>query len=383
MSEIAQFNSLPDISFIDNLTMKEVEEIAKNGYISSAKRATGETPTLYPASLPSIITKEMALLYYQLLQYIDAGPKQTLLKYSTHENLDVLAANFGLKRRQAEKATTVIRFTLSGSGQPSAVGIPEETRVRTEDGVYFVTTEYAEILPGTQSVDVTAAAMEAGADSSGIEPGQVNQLADPIPYVASAVNVTTSSGGTDIESDDSLTERVYLVPATYSCGGSPDSYEYFAKAWRNDVKDVSVTSPSPCVIDIYFTLEDGAIPSEADCEAMQESLRENDRRPMTDLVNCKAPTEIEYGIDVAYTIARSKSKIAVTVQNAVNTAIEEYKAWQRTMGRDIDPAELIARIKNAGAKRVRVSAPVDIVTEAAQIPKLTSCNVVYGGLEDD
>ena len=93
MSEIAQFDNLPDISFIDNLTMKEVEEMAKGGYIRSAREATGNTPTLYPASLPSIMVKEMALLHYQMLQYIDAGPKQTLLKYSTHENLDVLAGN--------------------------------------------------------------------------------------------------------------------------------------------------------------------------------------------------------------------------------------------------------------------------------------------------
>ena len=185
MSEIAQFDNLPDISFIDNLTMKEVEEMAKGGYIRSAREATGNTPTLYPASLPSIMVKEMALLHYQMLQYIDAGPKQTLLKYSTHENLDVLAGNFGLKRRQAERATTIIRFTLAGTGQPSAVGVPEGTRVRTEDGVYFATTEYAEILPGEQSIDVTAAALEAGAESSGIEEGQVNQLVDPIPYVAS------------------------------------------------------------------------------------------------------------------------------------------------------------------------------------------------------
>lgn len=41
MSEIAQFDNLPDISFIDNLTMKEVEEMAKGGYIRSAREATG------------------------------------------------------------------------------------------------------------------------------------------------------------------------------------------------------------------------------------------------------------------------------------------------------------------------------------------------------
>lgn len=89
---------------------------------------------------------------------------------------------------------------------------------------------------------------------------------------------------------------------------------------------------------------------------------------MTDYVNCKAPTEVEYSIDVTYTIARSKSKIAVTVQNAVNEAVEVYKAWQRTMGRDIDPAELIAQIKNAGAKKVKITAPTDVVVGSAEIP---------------
>ena len=104
MSEIAQLKNLPEISFIDNLTMKEVEEIAKSGYSESVKAATGKTPTLYPASVPAVILKEMTLLAYQILQYVDAGPKQTLLKYSAHENLDNLAGNYGLTRRQAEKA---------------------------------------------------------------------------------------------------------------------------------------------------------------------------------------------------------------------------------------------------------------------------------------
>ena len=149
------------------------------------------------------------------------------------------------------------------------------------------------------------------------------------------------------------------------------------------MKDVSVESPSPCVVDIYFTLQDGSVPSETDCEAMQEYMRDSDFRPLTDFVSCKAPAEIEYNIDATYTIARSNSKIAVAIQNAIRVAVEEYKAWQRTMGRDVDPAELIAKIKNAGAKKVKIAAPMDAVIKSAQIPKLVNCNVVYGGLEDD
>lgn len=48
MSEIAQLKDLPDISFIDNLTMKEVEELTKNGFSRSMQGATGQTPVIYP-----------------------------------------------------------------------------------------------------------------------------------------------------------------------------------------------------------------------------------------------------------------------------------------------------------------------------------------------
>lgn len=44
---------------------------------------------------------------------------------------------------------------------------------------------------------------------------------------------------------------------------------------------------------------------------MQEHLRDDARRPLTDLVNCKAPTEIEYSINVTYTIAQSKLRVRV------------------------------------------------------------------------
>ena len=71
MSEIAQLKDLPDISFIDNLTMKEVEELTKNGFSRSMQGATGQTPVIYPASVPALVLKAMTLLGYQILQYVD------------------------------------------------------------------------------------------------------------------------------------------------------------------------------------------------------------------------------------------------------------------------------------------------------------------------
>ena len=43
------------------------------------------------------------------------------------------------------------------------------------------------------------------------------------------MNIDTSSGGADVESDDSLTRRIWLSPTTYSCAGPRDAYEFWAK----------------------------------------------------------------------------------------------------------------------------------------------------------
>jgi phage-related baseplate assembly protein len=67
----------------------------------------------------------------------------------------------------------------------------------------------------------------------------------------------------------------------------------------------------------------------------------------------------------------------------VEDAAEGYITWQRKLGRDINPTELIARIRDAGAKRVRITAPDDIAVGGTQIPKLENKEITYGGLEDD
>ena len=97
--------------------------------------------------------------------------------------------------------------------------IPQGTRVRTAAGVYFATMDYAQIDIGKTYVDVLAQAEVVGAGGNDIPPGVVDTLVDAIPYVAAVENTDTSSGGADVESDDSLTRRIWLSPTTYSCAG--------------------------------------------------------------------------------------------------------------------------------------------------------------------
>ena len=68
---------------------------------------------------------------------------------------------------------------------------------------------------------------------------------------------------------------------------------------------------------------------------------------------------------------------------AIAAAVADFQKWQRKLGRDINPTELIARLREAGAKRVTLTAPVDTVIEATELPKCSGATVTYGGLEDD
>lgn len=134
------------MSFIDFLTLEQVQELFRADFIQAYKNATGQTLTLNPADPINLVLLAESNQYYQALQYVDRAGKQDLLKYTYGEYLDNIALRSGLTRKGAGKAITTLRFTLSAT-RSSAVAIPAGTRVCTGDNVYFATTEYAEIKP--------------------------------------------------------------------------------------------------------------------------------------------------------------------------------------------------------------------------------------------
>ena len=165
-------------------------------------------------------------------------------------------------------------------------------------------------------------------------------------------------------------------------------------SFRSDVENAIAVSPrsQPCTVYIFFMLTGGRMPSEKDMSEMQAYLMNEARRPMTDQVICKAPEEVEYGIDFTYYIGAGNAKGASIVQENVTKAVEEFQQWQRSIGRDISPMELIYRLRVAGVKRVELRQPVYMVVEGGsdlekatvQIPKLSGIpTIIYGGVEDD
>lgn len=385
MPEMGAIQAAPDISFIENRSVEDVRREMVADFEAFMAEATGKPYTLERASPHRMELYAAAAQIYQAEQRTDRQGKQNLLKYSYGESLDNVALLKGVVRKTAEAATTTLRFTLSAT-RPAATGIPEGTRVSTPSGtVFFQTAEYAEIPEGAVSVDVPAVCAQAGAAGNNLAPGELNTMVDPVPYMAAVENITETAGGAEVETDGNLAERAFLAPGAYSTAGPGGSYHYWTKSYNAAIGDVQITSDKAAgTVDICFLMADGSKPSQEVIDGLLEFIEEQEVRPMNDLVRAAPPAEIPYTVDLQYWINKSDTARASSIQTAVEAAVAKYVRWQRTIGRDINPSQLVAAVISAGAKRVKINAPADTPVGNTEVAALSGIAVVsYGGLEND
>lgn len=382
MALIDEIANLPDVSFIDNVTLDQIQAQLVSDYISKYEELTGETAELTRTDPVSLILYACSVQIFQAMLYVDRAGKQDLLKYSYGEFMDNLAALKGITREPAKPAVVTMRFSLQAI-RPEAVGIPAGTRVSNGE-IYFETDEYAEIPSGDTYIDVTATCQTDGEEGNGIIAGEINVLTDPIPYVASVVNTESTAGGADIEDDDTLASRIYMAPSKYSVAGPEEAYRYWITQFNSSISDVYLDSPEAGQVLIEFILEGGQLPNEAMISALGTYLTNENIRPLTDLVLIQAPATASFNVSVQYWINKSDTNQAASIQAKVNQAVEDYILWQQSkIGRDINPDMLVSKIKDAGAKRCVVTYPVYTVVPDSSIARLGSKTVTYGGIEND
>ena len=369
--------ALPDVHFAPQ-SASETEAAVITAYEAIAK------VTLQPGDPVRLFLETLAYTLCVQNSLIDLAGKQNLLAYASKEHLDHLGALMGVARIPAQSARLSLRFVL---GEPLgfAVPIPEGTRVATKDGqIAFATVSDSEIAAGELQVDVAALCTTSGAQATGLVPGQVTQLVDPIPYVVSVSNTTTSVEGADIEDDERLRERIRLAPETYTVAGSTGAYEARVLAVSADIEAVSVTSPEPGVVDVRFTLTGGELPDAAMISLVSEAISGETVRPLTDTVLVDAPDVVPYALKGKWFLRRSDATLLASVTSAVDNAVETFRLWQRSKpGRDINPTRLISLVERAGAKRVELESPVFTPLGKVAVARETAVELLFGGLEDD
>ena len=382
MALIDEIANLPDVSFIDGVTLDDIQQQMVQDYLDKYEELTGESTELTRADPVSLILYACSVQIFQAMLYVDRAGKQDLLKYSYGEFLDNLAALKGIAREPAKPAVVTMRFSLAAI-RPDTVAIPQGTRVSNGD-LYFETDEYTEIPSGDTYVDVTATCQTDGEDGNGLLPGEINVLVDPIAYVASVANTEPTVGGTDIEDDDTLASRVYIAPSKYSVAGPEEAYRYWITEFNSSISDVYLSSPEAGQVLIEFILEGGELPNEAMVRSLADYLANENIRPLTDEVIVQIPATTTFNVNVQYWINRSDINKAATIQAAVEQAVTDYVSWQQSkIGRDINPDKLISLMEQAGAKRVAVTEPVFSVMPDATIGRIGTKTVSYGGIEND
>lgn len=370
---MARFN-LPDIDFVDD-TPEELETLA----VSKFESLMGGTITLDEADPRRKFIQAIAYVATIIQNNIDFTGKQSLLSYAVDYYLDHIGntQKIPVPRLAADYAMTTVHFEMNALTE----FLIEAGTQMSVNGLYFATKEDVLVAQGTTELDIEFTCETAGEVGNGLLPGQITELVEPdkFPWVNKAYNITTSSGGAEIEADDAYAERIRIAPEGYSCAGPSGAYEYYAKTASQRIIDVKARQITPGVVGIYPLMEGGTLSTPEEKNAILEVCNEKHVRPLTDKVQVLDPETVFYDLSVTYYIADKSQEDAI--QQNVDAARADYINWQKTkLGRGIDPSELYARLQKAGAKRIIVTPNDYIKLEEYQVAKEGTISLSYRGI---
>jgi len=349
--------------------------------IETYERITGRA--LNPADPERLLINLITYAVTICAVNIDETGRLNLLATSRGEYLDRLGELVGCLRLPAQRAKTVLRFSLSSVLNFDVV-IPQGTRAGVDSEKYFYTVKEAKIPAGSTYVDVEAEYFEEGTSGNGFAVGQVNKLIDVIPYVASVTNITMSMYGADIESDGRYRVRIRESLERFSTAGAAQAYRYHVTTVHQEIEDVAVWSPSPGVVKVAFIMKGGEIPDAAMINAVKESLNNERVRPLTDMVDVEPPEVVNFTINFKYYIEKGQEGLQSLIDSQVRQKAQEFALLSRSkLGRDILPEKLIEMVMSTkGVHSLEILSPEKTSLSLNQIGHCQSITITYGGTKE-
>lgn len=359
-----------DFTLFDSLTFQEE-------LIEKFEEASGEV--LSDGDERNTILNVMLYLTECIMNEINAQANNNLIAFCDLPHLIYYGAQQDTYRLEATYAKCRTRFTISGQADGS-VTIPKGTRVTADGKMFFETTEETVVAPASYA-DIDCIATDTGASGNGYGIGQINILVNTIPYVESVSNITASSGGADIQSEEDFRESVFYAPLKYNTTGSEGAYVQRTKEVSANIKDVAVIA-SGANISVYILCKGGALPSNELLAVAQEYLSQKDKKAITDNVTCLAAVRKNYTVSLKYKINRADHTTLTAIQEEVENAVNEYvTASGEKMGTNINPEMFLKTAYSAGAASVTVLQPSQFIDlEEYEVPYCTSITITYDGM---
>jgi len=388
------------------------------------RRENGDAGYRLPLAAPErLIQLTEAAILAQVNHDIDATGKGNLLYFAGDETIEYIGYLYGERgnRLPASPALTTQRYTLSIT-RPTTTVIPEGSRVTADNKIFFATVQPLEILPGKLYGDVEAKCLTAGIGGNGFNIGDIKNMVDLVPFVASTENITPSSGGAEIEGLEEYRSRLRMLPESFSVAGPDSAYEFWARTANPGIIDARAWMPEldlasfalflapwgiadaegfynalgnyyresgtgPGNVNVACLMEEGELPAEEVKQQVYDNLSAKKRRPLTDFVHVKDPEVVEYNINLKYWIATENapqaSSIIVAIENGSDSVIQRYIKYQKSrLGLDIVPDRLHNMIMETGVKRIEISEPEFTVLKQNQVGVFSgNLTVSYEGLE--
>lgn len=314
-----------------------------------------------PASVLGVLAHVVAGGVHGLYGYQDYLAKQILPDTADSEYLDRHASLWGMSRKPA--APAVGNITINGTdGTEIAVG----TQLQRADGKLFAIAETTRI-DGTSAI-VQVVAVDGGSDSN-TDAGIELTLVEAVAGLESKVTVTAGglSGGTNVETDNELRERVLHRLRTPPRAGTASDYE----AWALECDGVSrawcfANAPLDGQVTVYIASDQaGIFPNETLLQTVQEHI--DNLRPVTAEVFVVSP--IKKQIDV---VINTLSPDTDAVREAVKSALSDFLANASSPGGTIFISQLRAAISGAAGEvdHVLVSPTSNIVCQTGELAVL-------------
>ena len=338
--------------------------------------------TLFPDDPVRLFLMALCAIRGQDNAILDWTAKQNLLRYATGNYLEHLGAWLNVFRLGSFPARTTIKFSLQAERNFPTI-IPMRTRV-TPDGKLFFATDAVVIIPaGSLSGEVSATCLTDGVIGNDLLPGQINRLVDSVSFIDEVENITTTTGGSDVENDSELRARIRLRPESFTTAGSRLAYIYWSFTAHGNIGDVVVISPVPGTVEIFVMLKGGVVPEfdGAEILAVKEmfgvsdvyghvsSISGDQKRPLTDLIYVHPIHEEPINYTVKWWITDAQAVELPAIKEAIKKAVAEYERWQtEKAGRDVVPDKLIKLCLSAGAKRVELKQLISTDDVVHEIP---------------
>lgn len=245
------------------------------------------------------------------------------------EYLDLRVAEHGLTRRAAVAAVGTVQFTgTPGKTIPAGTGVATPTdEVTGELSIEYMTT--AAVTLNAEGTGFAPIRASTPGKSGNVPANVIDVMLTPISGVSAVINPVATSGGADVESDESLLERFYARVRNQGTSGNRAQYIQ----WANEVPGVGGVQVSslwkgPGTVGIYLLDMDKRAASPEIVQNAQEYIdptmdgQGEGQAPAGPIVTVMAAQEVPINLSVRLTLATGATLSEVKKQ--IESGIAAY-----------------------------------------------------------